>query len=404
MASKQENAMENVTNTREYLSCDVLIAGGGFAGIAAALAAARAGRKTVLLEKQCALGGLAVSGLVTIYLPLCDGLGNQLSFGIAEELFRLSVRHGCQAKDATAWLAPDGDREERKRIRFETQFNPVLFALEAEALLLREGVRVFYDARVNGAQVRDGRICAVEAACEEGQVKIACGAAVDATGSAALLRACGEKTRAYTAGNCVAGWYYGIENGGLKLKMLGGAPGLAGTERNDTVPGERTALVGDSLEDINRFLMASHRMTLEEVTLRAEKEPGFKEPALMAMMPQLRMIRCLAGRRVMTEKEDGCTQADSVGMVGDWRRRGPRFEVPYSILYGQTENLFAAGRQVSCDDGMWDVLRVIPCCAVTGQAAGTAAALSSQGGARPMAETVQQALKASGQRLHFEEL
>ena len=48
-------------------SCDVLVCGGGFAGISAALAAARQGKKVILLEKQFMLGGLGTAGLVTIY-------------------------------------------------------------------------------------------------------------------------------------------------------------------------------------------------------------------------------------------------------------------------------------------------------------------------------------------------
>ena len=74
-----------VINT-EY---EVAVCGGGFAGISAALAAARAGKKVILFERQYMLGGLATAGLVTIYLPLCDGYGKQISFGIAEELFKL---------------------------------------------------------------------------------------------------------------------------------------------------------------------------------------------------------------------------------------------------------------------------------------------------------------------------
>lgn len=66
-----------------YADYDVIVAGGGIAGIAAALAAARAGKRVLLLERMFALGGLATLGLVTIYLPLCDGKGHQLSFGLA---------------------------------------------------------------------------------------------------------------------------------------------------------------------------------------------------------------------------------------------------------------------------------------------------------------------------------
>ena len=76
-------------------SYDVAVCGGGFAGISAALASARLGKKTVLFEREFILGGLATAGLVTIYLPLCDGMGRQVSFGIAEELFHLSISMGA---------------------------------------------------------------------------------------------------------------------------------------------------------------------------------------------------------------------------------------------------------------------------------------------------------------------
>ena len=75
--------LEEYIKTPVQAQCDVLVCGGGFAGISAALAAARQGKKVILLEKQFVLGGLATAGLVTIYLPLCDGWDRQVSFGIA---------------------------------------------------------------------------------------------------------------------------------------------------------------------------------------------------------------------------------------------------------------------------------------------------------------------------------
>ena len=59
---------------------DTVAVGGGIAGISAALAAARNGSKTLLVEREFLLGGLATLGLVTIYLPLCDGLGKQVRY------------------------------------------------------------------------------------------------------------------------------------------------------------------------------------------------------------------------------------------------------------------------------------------------------------------------------------
>ena len=70
------------------VNCDVAVIGGGIAGVAAAVQAARSGKKTILVEKTILLGGLATSGLVYIYLPLCDGFGHQVTFGLSEELPR----------------------------------------------------------------------------------------------------------------------------------------------------------------------------------------------------------------------------------------------------------------------------------------------------------------------------
>ena len=73
---------------------DIAVVGGGIAGVAAALQAARCGMKTVLIEKTVLPGGLATTGLVRVYLPLCDGNGHQVSFGITEELLRASYKYG----------------------------------------------------------------------------------------------------------------------------------------------------------------------------------------------------------------------------------------------------------------------------------------------------------------------
>ena len=55
---------------------DVIVCGAGIAGIAAAVSAARMGCSVALIEKQTLIGGLATSGLIFFYLPLCEGKGN----------------------------------------------------------------------------------------------------------------------------------------------------------------------------------------------------------------------------------------------------------------------------------------------------------------------------------------
>ena len=63
---------------------------------------------------------------------------------------------------------------------------------------------------------------------------------------------------------------------------------------------------------------------------------------------------------------------------GDWKESGYRYEIPFRCLYNsKVKNLVTAGRCISSNDDMWDYTRVIPACAVTGEAAGTAAAMSN---------------------------
>ena len=82
---------EEVPQKGEY---DVLVAGGGVAGVAAAVSAARLGKKVLLVEKSVKLGGLATLGLINLFVPMCNGRGKQIIFGMAEELARLSVAYG----------------------------------------------------------------------------------------------------------------------------------------------------------------------------------------------------------------------------------------------------------------------------------------------------------------------
>ena len=88
--------MRYLKRTDEIKVCgayDVVVIGGGVAGVAAAIASARRGARTLLIEKSVMLGGLATLGYITIYLPLCDGCGRRLIGGISEELLWLSIRN-----------------------------------------------------------------------------------------------------------------------------------------------------------------------------------------------------------------------------------------------------------------------------------------------------------------------
>ena len=81
-------------NIPKWDAFDVIVCGGGLSGIAAALSAARRGKKVLLLEKQCTLGGLATAGLVNYWVPLCNGRGKLIIKGMAQEFLQLSVKYG----------------------------------------------------------------------------------------------------------------------------------------------------------------------------------------------------------------------------------------------------------------------------------------------------------------------
>jgi len=70
---------------------DVLVVGGGCAGVCAAIAAARQGKRTLLIEKQILLGGMATMGRIHWLEPYCDGKGRQVIGGLAKEFFDRAI-------------------------------------------------------------------------------------------------------------------------------------------------------------------------------------------------------------------------------------------------------------------------------------------------------------------------
>lgn len=195
---------------------DVAVAGGGIAGVAAALAAARTGAQTLLLEKECALGGLATLGLIVMYLPLCDGYGHQVIGGIGEELLRKSVEGGSPTAGPRGhvppcWNGPAGEAE-RTQTRFRVDYDAAPMMLTLERLLREAGVSIWYDTRLCAAQSREGKLSHVIVENKSGRLAIAAQAFVDATGDADLCFLAGERTESYLE-NRRSGWYFSMREG-----------------------------------------------------------------------------------------------------------------------------------------------------------------------------------------------
>lgn len=124
------------------------------------------------------------------------------------------------------------------------------------------------------------------------------------------------------------------------------------------------------------MMVLSHKSIFEHFIKNKEKDNSYW-PVTISSIPQIRMTRKIDGEYVLSHKQMHTEFYDSIGMVSDWKKRGPIYEVPFRTLYNKSvKNLIVAGRCTSVDETMWDIMRVIPCCAVTGQAAGTAAAMT----------------------------
>ena len=371
-----ERIFETLTTPVSH-KCDVLVAGGGIAGVAAALAAARSGADVLLAEKGYMLGGLATAGLITIYLPLCDGRGNQVSFGLAEELLRLSIAHGAEAEYPDAWL-DEGPSERRKLQRFRVRYNAQMCAILMEKLLLENGVRILYGTSVCRMQVTDGRAEAAIIEGKSGRSAIIARSFVDATGDADLFHLAGARTANFAQCNVLAAWYYSTGADGYNLRMQGASdtPDKMRAERGSPkllVDRRFAALTDEELTDMT--ILAHDKILAHVLTARA-KDPTAM-PATIPTVPQVRMTRRIVGLYTLDDDENDVSFPDSIGKIADWRRNGYVYDVPFRTLYGaDVKNLIAAGRCISVTDAMWDISRVIPPCAVTGEAAGIVAAMS----------------------------
>ena len=358
--------------------CDVLIAGGGTAGISAALAAARQGAKVILAEQEWVLGGLATAGLVTVFLPLCDGRGTQHIFGICEELLKLSIKYGHEDRFPDAWLGAC-DEEKRKTQRYEVQFNPQMFALAAEQLLQEHGVKILYGTKVLNVHKDNGRIDAAVINNREGTFAISVKNIVDCTGDAEVCMLAGEEFRVYDK-NYPSVWaYFATYRRKADLEENCDEKPYEGYKLYTKYYKDDTDIDGTKVEDLNRLVFRTHKILFDGVMEAREKEQNNRiMPVTMQTIPPIRMTRCIVGAYTLDESEEGKKFEDSIGRTTDWRKRGPVFSVPYRCLYGKTTNLLVAGRNISVTDDMWDITRYIPTCCVTGEAAGVAAALAAK--------------------------
>lgn len=367
------------TGTISTIQCDVVVCGGGIAGCAAAIQASRNGAKTILLEKTVIPGGLATSGLIYIYLPLCDGYGRQLIHGLGEELLYTSFKYGPGEVPAD-WKNPEAKRMNE---RFFTKFSPASFTLSLDEALEDAGVDVWFDTLLCSAETdSDFRIRAVEVENKSGRIRIEAHCFIDATGDADLAVQCGAETMSCT--NQLSLWAVEYDKDAPE-DWHNLAPELGRVVINQ--PDEQAEeFRGVSGKGVSRFIQKTRRM------LRSRYQQAYAEgrsredlfPVLLPTMADFRTTRFIKGKCVQDSSMAGMRFDDSIGMIGDWRKPAPGIELSYrALLPEKLRGYLAAGRCISVQGESVELTRVIPVAAMTGQVAGFAASLALQKQCQP---------------------
>lgn len=411
---------------------EVLIAGGGPAGIAAACCAARRGRRVLLVEREFCLGGAAAGGLVGPFMTSSDPEGReQLIRGFFRELVDRLIAAGGALEPMNLENCDAHSSWHRFGHRNLTPFNPEALKRVAEQMCLEYGVELLY-----GAQVIDvfrspdsSRISRVLLALKEGPAAVDPQLVIDCTGDGDVAAFAGcpmQKGDAETGEMQAGGLFFsldGIDEAQLqeRKETLGWeamrfereiAAAVANGEY--PIPRRRLGLYkadddtwranitripdvdGTRSADLTRIAVEGRRQVEAAMHFLRKYVKGCEQVRLLATAatPGVRETRRIRGDFILREQSllAGERFPDAIlmlansrdthhGLVGEYIPATAAYTIPYRALVAAgVDNLLAAGRNVSCDRRTLAAIRVMPPCFGMGQAAGNAAALALESG------------------------
>jgi len=358
---------------------DVLVVGGGPAGVAAALAARRLGVRVTITERYGHFGGQWTGGLVLL-LDGCYAKGPLLvTRGIGEEM--------CQRLE----------KMDRGIINRQPGKNATVDAEALKYLMVEmisaAGIEVFLHSWCADAIVEGHAVRGAVFESKSGRQAILAKAVVDATGDGDVFAAAGAEFEfmryhiglVHRLGNLdkvdkakAAEALKQVEP--KKRRLLTGSPTpIEGVNWVNMGGPESNAL---DVKELSRLELA-HRKQIWKQVEQLRQTPGYEQVYLLETAPQLgvRMSRLLKGLAKLTWQgfKEERVWPDVVGVGGAWKGDHQAWQIPYGALVPVTmDNILAAGRCISIEPRMADLVRVIPPCWVTGQAAGAAAALAVQ--------------------------
>lgn len=383
----------------------MIVCGGGVAGVAAAVSAANNGLSTLLLEKSNLLGGLGTLGLINLFVPMCNGRGKQIIFGLAEKWLRKSAELGWNTIPKE-W--EKGEPTEYTEVRYIQRYSPAIFAYQLTEELLQSGADVLFDCMA-ADPVMDGNVCrGVITESKGGTEFYACRMLIDTTGDCDVLRRGGIPTvsgenfftfsaKMVTLDTCREAlekqdirWIYkGISGGGINLF-------------GDNQPADMPRWSGLCAEEVTDYIIRNHREVLKKLQTTDRKT---REVVTTPGMPQFRTTCHLKGDYSLKVADAYRHFDDSVCAINDFEHRDHLFEVPLRALTRKDfPNIITAGRSADGTGYGWDLLRVIPPAILTGQAAGEAAYLalkSDRAVADVEIKTLQNKLEKENVMVHF---
>jgi hypothetical protein len=373
---------------------DILVCGGGVAGVAAGIAAARNGAKVLLIERYGYLGGMATGGLVITVPPLNNGINSE----IRKRLEAAGAYVDCQN------VGDDPANQDMMAI------DPEILKYELVKMLLEQEVKLLLHTYVVQSIVEDNNIKGVIVESKAGRGAILARVVVDTTGDADVVAAAkapyemAETRLPVTlmfnmidvdikrAIEQIGDWgklrkfvEEAVKNGELSFDLglyAGGyAPGVYAS--NLCYPGEINVWSGSMFgvnaldpNDLTKAEITTREHTMRLASFLKNKLSGFEKSRIEQTAPQLgvRETRRVLGT-VSPSLDEVMTKKFEDTVAKPYLHREMR--VPYRSLVPQKiENLIVAGRCISAKQDAMAPLRLIPVCLATGQAAGTASALA----------------------------
>lgn len=366
---------------------DVVVVGGGPAGFAAAVAAARAGAKVALVERYGSLGGLFTNGMVLVMLATCrkhDGRWELVTRGICEEFMDRARAMGSDFST--------------KRTDPERHWQPVVDP-EAAKVLMDEmieesGVEMFFHCWGVDAIQSGSALQGVVFESKQGRQAILAKQVVDCTGDADILFKAGGDYKQITHSIGFVARFANMDRVTAKSRPEGAKEAFWPLRGNEANPAtgwfSNLGPKGNGLDvrDLSKAEVAHRRRVWKDVT-RLRSTPGWEKVFVANTCSQIgpRASRLIDAEFVMGRKEIAEASASLPDCIGWCGKDGPHsaFRVSYrQLLPKGVDNLLCAGRCLGTGDTI-DTFRLICPCFVTGQAAGVAAALAAKGGVSPRA-------------------